>query len=150
MTDDDLYDPEFERYKIALHELAHSRISWEFSVNETSEITINGGIRGGGGTWLNTQNNFAGVLASIMAGEIIEQLVFGRADEGCCKTDRAQIVEYAASIGWSENDPRLETLRRMTTRILKHYLWDLIQEAHKLAEPGKYKVQWGSVSEVIQ
>jgi hypothetical protein len=144
-------DIEFQRYCTALHELGHVYVAWEFGVNEISEITINGGIRGGGGTWLNTQNNFAGVIASIMAGEIIEQLVFGRAEEGSCKTDRAQIVEYCRSIpGWSENDPRLEILRRMTTRILRHNLWDLIKEAHKLAEPGKYKVQWGGVSEVIQ
>lgn len=127
-------------FKICCHELAHAYTARYFGVCDTAKIRVDGGLRGSGRTSIAAPQNPVALMAVLMAGEIAEQLIFGRA-EGCTD-DRAKLAECLHRIGWDADDERIAILRRMTKRIVKLGLSEITRTAAQLTEPGNFTLHW--------
>lgn len=128
-----------EFFRLTAHECAHAFVACYFGF-DAARIRIGGGLKGGGRTSFGTPQNPVAMLAIIMAGEVVEQLLFGRAEN--CTGDHDQLTECLEKMGWAANDARLALIRRMTKRIVKTNLSDITRAAKQLTVPGNYTVHW--------
>src|SRR5271169_6802503 len=127
--------------RVCLHEMAHVQVAFAFGVSDYAKVRINGGLKrgGSGSTWIEN-GNFVGAVAVLMAGAIIEELVWGRADEHCIANDYEKLAQYVACLGWAEDDERVTVISRMTTRVIAFELGQIIRAAKQLTEPGNFTV----------